>query len=642
MTDNKLRAADWALFVLITAAVFLHRYYVLNHDPLLAWPVTDAIAHPDRYSPDDLLVTAGVAGNFVLYKLLGLLPFDNYPLRDFLLWFPIYVLTMAAWWKVFVELGASRLIANLSVLMLAFSDSKLAINWAHVAWHVFISATSVHFIQVFALVWFLRGRRSLALGVTAATGILHPASALSLGLVYSAIISYQALVARAWRSTIPMGVFALVYAPIALMIALNSQIVLKPPPGYFGIFEQYQPHVYLSDHFRLGYVYTAIALLFIYQHYSRAELRHRQELFLFIGATLVLSVVWLANVYLEGNLQFIHTYFTMRLFALVHPLIVFLIVNAAASLYTASPSRGGRVMAVLAAITPLFFSPPIAAAILVVWLAQVRGYPYWLHLLVGFVVLYGGYVFVNEGGVLQFALRYIENEGPGQVSNEFNWIQITILLAAVIVMVRTRVPSPSPVGPADGARPLLLIVLCAVAFLAGRTIYWRLEGGGFQLSRVFEFRADRYWGVRNDDGDYADLVDWVKQSPYRLYAIPPYDDRFMTFRYFSGHGVYVFHRDIGQLMYAPTFYVEAVDRLIGLGGSDPRFPKAIMYGLWPVTNGTYEQNCEAVLASQKYDAVIFQKKRLKRLAKSPACFSATPVYENKGYVVYRTGRAAAN
>ena len=64
----------FALFV-----YYITRFTVLHADGTLAWPITDQLTHPSSYSPHDLLIQAGLSGNFFLYRLLALVPFcrDN-------------------------------------------------------------------------------------------------------------------------------------------------------------------------------------------------------------------------------------------------------------------------------------------------------------------------------------------------------------------------------------------------------------------------------------------------------------------------------------------------------------------------------------------------------------------------------------
>jgi hypothetical protein len=629
--------ADWLLVATLTLAVFIQRYYVLSSDPLLAWPITDSIAHPNRYSPQDILIQAGTSGNFLLYKLLGFLPVlnGNFPLRDFLIYLPIYFLTLLAWVKVFREIGATQLIVAIALLVLVCSDDKLSLNWAHVAPAYFISATSVQFLQVLGLLWFLKNQRVLALGITAATGYLHPASALTFGAVYCAIIAYDAMRNRSWKELAPVILFACIFLPNALLIASNSQGAFLANKDYFLLFESYQPQAYLEDHFRFGYAYTLALIAFLYRCHTDTNtwLIHKRELFLFIGIGLLGCAVWLINLYFVRNLQFIQTFFLMRMFSLIHPLVVVLTVATAASLYSAANSYRDRALLLLLALTPMLFSPAIALIIVSACVAYTMGKSWWPYL---FGMLALAYL-----GALALALDVSPTNLRGFVvgavlsfraDNSFNGFQVGVLaLAMALTFLYT--PKPLPGGQPKSILLFCVAILFVATLLGGRHAWIRLKQSDFRLSAVFNFNPEDYWGVRQSDRAYAELLDWARLSPDRLFSVPPYDDRFLSFRFLSGKGVFIFHRDIAQLMYSPDYYIKAVQRLVEVGGNAPYLPKAFMNGEMRRDNGKYEENCRKLLVNNKYDAVIFERARLSLVQ----CEYQTPVFQNDVYVVFRTG-----
>jgi hypothetical protein len=641
--EQQLKFSDWLMLIIITLCVFLQRYYVLSSDPLLAWPITDSIAHPGRYPLQDILIQAGTTGNFVLYKLLAYLPFfrENFPLRDLLIYLPIYFLTLLAWWKVFMALGATRLIATISILLLVISDGKLSLNWAHVVPAYFISATSVHFMQVFAFLWFLKNQRNLALFVTAASGYFHPASALSLGAVYIAMMSLDAIRYRSWSSLKPALVFTITFAPTVLMILLNNQGSLVATKEYFEMFERYQPQAYLADHFKFGYAYTLVLIAFFYRYHKseNTPLNQKSTLFFFILVALVGCIIWLFNLYLIGNLQLIHTFFIGRLFSLIHPLLVFLTVSTAAFLYGSSKSHLERVLVVLFALTPMWFSPSVALIIVLCLAAYALGKTWWPTLLGTFSVIYLAIDLISEKIPLREIPQYFSNAVMHPVtSTSFIWFQIIVLFITIPLILLSNSSNSKPVATFKSAHSLMLILFCATSITFMRPAIERLKQAEFNIFVVFDFHPENYWGVRSDDLQYAELLDWVHDSSDQLYSVPPYDDRFLSFRYLSGKGTYIFHRDIAQLMYSPNFYLSAIHRLKEVAGDSPELPKAFMNGEVERHNGEYENNCRGLMVSDRFDAIIFERKRLKL----PECLKAQPVFQNDTYLVLRTSEIRLN
>lgn len=628
---------DWLIVACLTLAAFIQRYYILSSDPLLAWPITDSIAHPDRYSSQDLLVKAGTTGNFLLYKLLGYLPVlrENFPLRDFLIYLPIYFCTLLAWLKVFKELGVSQLVAVASLMVLVCSDDKLSLNWAHVAPTYFISATSVQFLQILGLLWFLKNQRALALGITAATGYFHPASALTYGVVYTAIIASDAIRNKSWKEIGPIILFACIFAPNMLLIALNNQGAFLATKDYFKLFERYQPQAYLGDHFRSGYAYTLALIAFLYRYHTSTDtwLAHKREVFLVIGIGLLGCVAWLVNLYFVKNLQFIQTFFPSRMFSLLHPLLVVLTVATAASLYDSAGSYRNRAILFLLALTPAFFAPIVALVIVLACAAYLLGKSWWPLLFGALIVVYlGALIFTYDipaAGLRRFVTSAIL---VLRADNSFNGFQVSILAASVALTFLCKFPERLSNGWPKSTFHFCIAVLCVVAIFCGRPAYARLKQADFNLSAVFNFSPADYWGVRLSDRAYAELLDWARQSPDRLFSVPPYDDRFLSFRFLSGKGVYIFHRDIAQLMYSPKYYPAAVRRLVEIAGDAPDLPKAFMNGEVKRHNGEYETNCQKLLTSNQFDAVIFERASLARVQ----CDYTAPVFQNDTYVVLRT------
>ncbi len=328
----------------------------------------------------------------------------------------------------------------------------------------------------------------------------------------------------------------------------------------------------------------------------------------------------------------IQTFFVMRIFSLIHPLLVFLTLATAASLYACSRSLLDRAIIVLFCLTPLYFSPPAALIIVLACAACASGKSWWPVLFGALIALYLGTAAYSVDIPLTETLGYLKNTGKGRIGNEFNWFQASLLLVSLPLLLLRATPNARPPNTRRGSSGLFIAVLCAVAVLSVRPALERIRHGDFDLAEIFDFDPHDYWGLRSSDNQYAGLLDWVRQSPDRMYSVPPYDDRFLSFRYLSGKGVFIFHRDIAQLMYSPESYLAAVRRLRDVAGDAPELPKAFMTGEVKRHNGEYELRCRELMTSDQFDAIVFERSRLTL----PECLSQAHAFRNGRYIVFHT------
>ena len=137
------------------------------------------------------------------------------------------------------------------------------------------------------------------------------------------------------------------------------------------------------------------------------------------------------------------------------------------------------------------------------------------------------------------------------------------------------------------------------------------------------FSKSGYWGIRAKAPAYAELIDWTRGQRADLFAVPPYDNRFTSFRYLTGKGVYAHQSDINQLSYSPDYYYKGFDRLLKLGLVTVNSPKY----KW---QWGYENHCAEITENIPADYSIFEKHKLVR----GRCGSAPVAYENAEFVVY--------
>lgn len=629
------RLADGLVLAGFLFLFYLCRGSVLNGDPLLAWPITDSLMHPGRYPPGDLIVEAGSKGNFLLYKALAAFPFlrDNLPLRDFLLYLPIFFLYLVAWWHVFVVLGADRIVAAASTAFLLFADDKLGLNWSFSPLPYLISSTSVQFLEVAGLGLFFAGRRMSALVVTGISGWFHPPSALAYGAAYSAMLGVEAARKKDLRALSPVPVFAAIVLPVFLLIAKNSQGAFAVDDRFFRIFELFSYHAYLDTHFREGYAYTFAVILILRRLFREDSpvLRHRDAIFLFIAVAVAGSAAWLLNLYVVRNVQAVQAFFIMRIFYLVKPLIVFLVVTASFSLYAGAGNNRDRAAVLLFLATLLNFSPPVALIAATGFALYAAGNRRWAPITGS---LFAAYLVLAAAIYRQDAARAVwRSVWKGMDGNEMNLFQVVLFLGIAAFLLRApplREPRTHGARLSGGNRALLAVpiaVLLAFSPIPSKAAkFIRKSAAG---ESILNFRPGEYWGIRTKDPKYAELLDWARSSGIGFFVVPPYDDRFLGFRYLAGKGIYGHQWDICQLAYSPRYYSVGYNRLLTLGLDASGAPKY----RW---KWNYESRCDELVANLDADAIVFEKKRLG----GKACSEKAPLFENDEFVAYSGLRRA--
>ncbi len=650
---SRLSAIDVAVLAGLMV-IFYMQVPVFNGDSLLAWPITDSLMHPDRYSPNDLIVAGGSAGGFLFYQMMAYLPFlqDNLPLRDFIIYIPVFALTLVAWRRVFVILGADRWIALGSIFICLFSDGKLGLNWSNSFFPWLVSYTSVYFIQVYCLGLFLSRKHTLALALTASTGYFHPATALSFASVYAVLLIIDSIQTRRVKPLLPLIVFAVVYAPVVYMIVSRVQGITGITDLYYKIYRIFQNHAFLEYHFREGYAYTIALTIFLYRYFSfhHIELRHRREVFLIIGAGLLGSVLWLINLYIIMNVQINLLYFITRIFYFIKPILIFLTVTAAYTLYSASDKWTDHFAALLLMLTPLgFFSPTFALIVVVSCATIATNKSWWIGSLLSLSLVFFVFIMVFNHESFIYTISYFIMDRGG---NEVIPFQIVVLLLFCSFALKASWWETSPVTNfVKGRSELAFFAVPIIAVLIVFTVPARIVVPVCEnlhipakmvaaIDRIClshypnkDFNKDEYWGLRKSDPDYAALIDWSRSSAGHLFVVPPYDDRFTSFRYLTGKGVYALFHDINQLAYSPYYYYMGYNRLIQLGLRTDNLPKY----RW---RWDYEVQWARLISSTSADFIIFEKQNFEKQNLGQSwCDEVHPVFENSTFLVFRGAQA---
>lgn len=623
-----------SLLLLILAGLCLVYYLphqkVLAVDSLLAWPITDSMMHPDRYGSEDLIVRAGVTGNFLLYKLLAYIPFlqDNLPLRDMLIYLPIFFLYLVAWYDLFFTICEDQLLSFISVLFLLFSDAKLGLNWSNAPIPYLLSVTSVHFLQVFSISLFLKGSRNCALAIIALTGYLHPATSVVFGFVLSLLLIKDAVCEKNIKDLSSIIIFVVLYLPNALLIAKNAQGALHVSDNYFQIFSVFQYQVFLGDHFREGYAYTLalISLLLVAIRNGLISTRHDRFLIPFILFSLMGSALWLLNAYTFKNLQVIHTYFIMRIFYLLKPLVILLTLILYRNISESRPLID-RLVLLLLPVSLICLSPASSLIIVI----GITCYPNGRNVAI-IVTLIASLILVlfilNFGVTLDQVYNYLVLFPRTNNLVIFESILLFGYLTLVLPLVtkQTTGGRETAVGPVirgDGITTQLLVIILLVFGKIPFKAYALIEdvmngtGPGVSLSRSTSY------GLSRRNPDYHALITWAGRAHGKTFVVPPYDLEFASFRYLSGNGVYIHQYDINQLMYSPKYYQLGYERLLALG-LDPKSGSKYRWR-WG-----YNQLPLKALADLKADYVVFCRPA------PPEVESAVipAVFKNARYIVY--------
>lgn len=311
--------------IFLSLAYFAVNASPLSGDSLLAWPISESLYHPEWYGSGDLIIEAGKTTNFLFYKLITHFPWfqDNFPLRDMVIYFPIFCIYGFFWGTFFYRVSKSLSVSLLALSLFIFSDNKLGLHWSYSPTPVLISSTSVQFLQVAAFGLFYFRRYWLAFLIIGLTSFFHPATALSYFATFSSILVLRERFSiRTWITPclfiIPFLINYMTFLGGGEVDPLNSE--------HFKIYELFQFHAYIADHFHEGYLYFTAMLGLIYSLKNFYPPEFKKFSLYFFCFSILFSALWLLNVYFIKNTQFLYFYFPMRIFYLIKPFMLFSIV----------------------------------------------------------------------------------------------------------------------------------------------------------------------------------------------------------------------------------------------------------------------------------------------------------------------------
>lgn len=619
MERVKFKKEDFLLILFLVFLFFVFRYKPINGDSLLAWPITESIAKNKLYNSEDLLIKAGVEGNFLFYKLLAYFPFltQNYPLRDFVIYLPIFFCYTIIWYYIFLEISQSKNIAKTALLFFLFSDNKLGLNWSNAPMPFLASISSVHFLQVLSLFFLMKHRYKLSFLILSFTSYFHPGSSLSYFIIFTSILLYKAYKEKIFKLLIAPFIYIIAFLPNFYLIISKYDGAFDLPDNYFSIFNIFQYHAYISDHINEGYFYTISLILMVLKfQYDRDSFKYKNDLFQIFIFSIVWCVLWFLNLYFFKNLSFIHTYLVTRVFYLLKPLIILLFFCFLSDIYQDLNNKLDKIVISVVSLTLITFSPFYSTIIIFCFLIylinkKIGFLSFFLISAVCLLVLWN-----LTGNSLSNIKLYFLKQNP---SFSFVFFEFFIFIFILLLLKRDyKIYSLN----VDKKLPQLVLVLFLLIFVfSDRTImvFKNIQNN----RRVLNLSWDNYFGISGYAPDYIKLVNWAKENPYNLFIVPPDEDIFLSFRYLTKNGLFVTEGDINQLMYTPPYYIEAFERLkiLGLKIEGRHKTNYHSYDKIPVEN----------LIKTNANYIIYNKNKHRNIFS----LNFVKVYENNTYLVYK-------
>lgn len=605
---------DFFVLLFFSLLFFIFRYNPINGDSLLAWPITEQFAKNIFEGVDDLIIQAGVKGVFFTYILLAKFPFlsDNYPLRDFLLYVPLFIIYVFLWYLIFIEISKNRYISLLSIAFFIFSDNKLGLNWSQSPMTIFVSISSIHWLQILAFWLFLKHRHALSFTLLGLSAYLHPGSGLSYFLVMASVIVYLSYKEKDFKLLFRLLFFLVITLPLFVLLLkkINMSIFISE---YMEIFKIFQYHAYLEDHFKEGYSYTIALIFILYNYWTKKRNDYLNIIISFFIFSLLWSIAWLLNLYFIKSLSFIQTYFITRIFYLLKPLLILFFVSMLNNFLIKKQNLSDSIFVFLMLSTLIVFSPIFSLIIIVSFFVSKKSKFFGYMALVTLSLTF--YLIIGANSIDSLLINFLKKPSY----NNFLFFEIVLLFLTLVLLSKKNLHKNIDNLNEKNTRFICVGILCFTFwfFLLNINKIYNIKHQG-----LFKLSWKNYFGVENTNSYYIDLIKWAKSKKKKLFIVPPDEYIFLTFRYFAKNGLYITEYDINQLMYSPDFYIEGLNRL-KLLGVEIRGKHKTFYDKY------YYLSYEDVKSTQA-DYIVFDKTKLRF-----TWDEKMKVFENKKYVVYK-------
>jgi hypothetical protein len=333
-------------------------------------------------------------------------------------------------------------------------------------------------------------------------------------------------------------------------------------------------HAYLEDYFSRSYLYTfGLYFLMVVVCFKKKLFEHQNQVIIIAAFIFFGVMVWLVNLYFIKNLFVFYLYFPMRSTYLIKPL--FLMVGVLISFDLSA--RGNLLDKILS----------ILLLISMVTATSLQGF----LLIVGISAYY-----IFDKQVDLFLKKYLK----------FLYINSRLLSKIYIV----------------GIILVILFSLVLLGYKRNNKFYkiYRF----FRGDNVFNFSFDvnRNYELHNTCPDCSELNDWAKQYNAKMFIIP-FDPKAYHYvlRYITKNSTYISEADMGNLSYAPQFYLLGYQRMLDIG--------VRIKGRAVFDTTDYDKSPLSRFKKLEADFVVFDKYSPNYTRKSER-----PVFENKSIIVY--------
>lgn len=554
------------LLLLITALVAYRPFYDVVprvFDEWLALPIARAVADPGLYPAGDLIVSAGLAGPFWLYRLAGELL--RMGARPEVLWavgfFACEGALFYAVWRLLRALRIAPVAATVALVLFAASPAyRGTLNWTQLPFFAFVTASVAVPLLLFAAAAAIEGAATWAFVLAAIAFDLHPgAGVLAVATVVTALLASTPR--ASWRRLAgAAAVGAAIAAPNLVAIARHGVGDAATRAGMMALFPYFAVHVNPRVYWREGYAFFSLLLAAGVWGSAALPARERRIVRAVVASMLGLIGVYALNAETVRVLPVV-LLFLYRATWVLKP-VLFGCAGAGVLAWHVEGARwspGGRralMLVLVAAACVQYDALADALAAIAIGVLLLAAAP-------RVVARAAGVLLVTTGLLLGAAALGSRDTLAGAC--QLAVIAIGLGLALAPRMLPALGPAaPDAAAPLRPLRPraafatLALVLVLPLALPSDTGMSHRPWSPRVVLSR-FRFL--------HPAPSVAGVYRWITDSTARgaLIATPIDDRRFLPFRALTQRGQYVTTSDINQLAYDPPSYVRAGQRLRALG-----------------------------------------------------------------------------
>lgn len=577
----------WSL-ALILLSLLIYMFgsaFVLNGDGSYGYAITQRMTDPQAFAYNDLPVVGGVNGNFLFYKLLHYIPFfqNDFVKSDFLISSVISLLLVLAWYNIFSELTNKKFVIIGAVFLMIFVDSRLSIGGTTIPLFYLTSFSSLHFLQIFGLYFFVKKRYILSFVLISLTAFFHPASSIFFLGILGSVLLINSIKTKNYSQLFKPCIAALVILVPNLLFVNKTLGSTGDSENFFRIFYNLNGlgygHIY-AENYPWQYAFTLVAflLLLIFYYKKLFDFQHKKIIFQIFSIMFLFLGFWLINIYYVHIVQLLYLSWAMRVTYIVKPLFSFLFVLAAFSLVERDNILS-KLVAVLLIFSLAVPSFPVAVGILCL--------------------------------LILFFIFNLDKTKTAEKINSF----LKQISDKVIVKNKTLF-----IG-------ILLFILAAVAVLS----VYRYNSKVIKLYKLsrgentfnFNFDINKNYGLDKSDPPFGELLHWAKGFKGKMFITPINDCRFSgAFRFLTKNSIYTNICDMFQNQYLPKEFFEGYDRMLQLNF------KIIRRGVFNYTD--YNKLELSYLRKMDADYVVFLKNSEGYMEKPDK-----PIFENSEFIIYQ-------